>query len=132
MVAILWVGIAGSIGTLLRYFIGLWVGRLGMLSLFPVGTLTVNLIGCLVLGWFAQWAETKRFLSPPVRTGISTGLIGSFTTFSTFSAETVQLFRLGRWESGIAYLVISMFGGLCLVWLGTVIGGKKRKEATHG
>lgn len=126
------VGVGGIIGTLLRYVLGAGIQNWAAQPVFPVGTLTVNLVGCFALGWFSRRVQDHHRIPAPIRTGVSTGLIGSFTTFSTFSAETVQLFRLGRWESGIAYLVISMFGGLCLVWLGTVIGGKKRKEATHG
>ncbi len=125
------VGIAGIIGTLLRYVLGLWVQQLVPQTSFPVGTLAVNLVGCFALGWFFQWVMDKNRISPRVRTSISTGLIGSFTTFSTFSVETVQLFRQGLWGSGIAYVGISMIGGLCLVWMGTAVADRRRERVRH-
>jgi CrcB protein len=126
------VGIAGIIGTWLRYVLGLFVQQSVPHTSFPVGTLTVNLLGCFALGWISQWVMGKSRISPNIRTSISTGLIGSFTTFSTFSAETVQLFRQGLWGSGIAYVGTSMIGGLCLVWLGTVVACRRREEAQNG
>jgi crcB protein len=127
-----WVGLGGVIGTLLRYVLGGSVQHWAAQPAFPVGTLAVNLAGCLALGWFSRWVQDKRRIPTPIRTGISTGLIGSFTTFSTFSAETVQLFRQGMWGSGFAYVAASMIGGLCLVWLGTAAAGRRRKEEAHG
>jgi len=126
------VGMAGVAGTLLRYYIGLWVQQTIPQTPFPVGSLTVNLAGCFALGWFSWWALDNPRLSSAVRTAISTGLIGSFTTFSTFSAETVQLFRQGLWGSGISYAGLSMIGGLALAWLGTAAAGKGRKRERHG
>jgi len=69
------VGIAGIIGTLLRYVLGLWVQQLVPQTSFPVGTLAVNLVGCFALGWFFQWVMDKNRISPRVRTSISTGLM---------------------------------------------------------
>jgi len=123
------VGIAGVIGTLLRYVLGLWVQQSVPPTSFPVGTLTVNLLGCFALGWISQWVMGKSRISPSIRTSISTGLIGSFTTFSTFSAETVQLFRQGLWGNGIGYAGLSMIGGLCLVWMGTAVADRRRERA---
>ena len=126
------VGIAGVIGTLLRYVLGVWVQQSIPHTAFPIGTLAVNLVGCFALGWFSQWVQDKNRISPRIRTSISTGLIGSFTTFSTFSVETVQLFRQGLWGNGIGYAGLSMTGGLFLAWLGTVVAGRRREGAQHG
>jgi len=93
------VGVAGIFGASLRYGLGTWVRQLLPQSVFPFGTLAVNLIGCFVLGWFSAWSRNRR-LSPRFQTAASTGLIGSFTTYSAFSVETVELFRQGLWESG--------------------------------
>lgn len=111
------VGIAGAVGSLLRHSIGVWVHSYGFLS-FPLGTLFTNLIGCFALGWFTQWMSDRGNVSPVIRVGIGTGLIGSFTTFSTFSVETVQLLRQGAWLSGAGYVLLSLWGGLLLAWLG--------------
>jgi CrcB protein len=126
------VGIAGVIGTLLRYWLGMGVQQSVPHSAFPTGTLAVNLAGCFVLGWFSQWALNGGRVSPRIRTSISTGLIGSFTTFSTFSAETVQLFRQGLWGSGLGYAGLSLIGGLCLVWLGMAAAGRRRRGTRNG
>lgn len=124
------VGVAGIFGASLRYGLGTWVRQLLPQSVFPFGTLAVNLIGCFVLGWFSAWSRNRR-LSPRFQTAASTGLIGSFTTYSAFSVETVELFRQGLWESGTAYVAASMLGGLCLVWLGASIASGGRKDANH-
>lgn len=127
-----WIGIAGIVGTWLRYGLGLGVQRLISQPMFPIGTLLINLIGCFALGWFSHWVMDKPYISPSIRTSISTGLIGSFTTYSTFSVETVQLFRQGLYGSGMTYVSISLVGGLCLVWFGTWIAGKGRGRTEHG
>lgn len=128
----LWVGIAGVVGTLLRYYMGLWVQQTVPQTSFPVGTLAVNLAGCFALGWFSRWALDNPRISPSVRTGISTGLIGSYTTFSTFSVETVQLFRQELWGTGILYAGLSLAGGLYLTRLGMALANRRRERAQHG
>jgi len=128
-----WIGIAGIAGTGLRHVLGVWARALFPQTSFPVGTLAVNLIGCFVLGWFAQLVLAKSRISHQVRLAISTGLIGSFTTFSTFSVETVQLIQGGMLGAGIAYAGVSLIGGLLLVWLGAASGiGKSGGRPTEG
>lgn len=127
----IWVGIAGIVGTWLRYGLGLLVQPSLAQPPFPIGTLTVNLIGCFALGWFSQWGLGKIRLSARVRFSISTGLIGSFTTSSTFSVETVQWIRQGWIGSALVYAGTSLIGGLCLVWLGTRVASR-RERAKRG
>ncbi|MFM1650953.1 fluoride efflux transporter CrcB [Brevibacillus sp. B_LB10_24] len=114
--AYLVIGLAGSIGALLRYYIGLWSHE-WWAGPFPLGTLVTNYIGCFVLAWFST-----RVVGRPVpewlRLGITTGLIGSFTTFSTFSVETVQLVHTGHSLTALLYVMTSLWGGLALAWLG--------------
>lgn len=126
------VGIAGIIGTLLRYYMGLWVQQTVPQTSFPVGTLAVNLAGCFALGWFFRGVQDKKWISPHIRTGISTGLIGSFTTFSTFSVEAFQLFRQGHAGIGLLYMGTSAIGGWCLVRLGMAVASRRREETRHG
>ena len=126
-----WVGAAGVVGTLLRYVLGLSVQRFVPSTVFPFGTLAVNLLGCLALGWFSHWMMDTNRLSPRIRAAVSAGLLGSFTTFSTFSVEAVQLFQHGLWWSGLVYVGISMFGRWGMVWLGARVGVKK-KRVQHG
>ena len=127
-----WVGIAGVVGTLLRYCLGLWVQQSVPQTSFPVGTLMVNLAGCFALGWFYGWTMSHNRISPRIRTAVSTGLIGSFTTFSTFSVETVQLFRQGLWGIGIGYAALSLIGGWVLVWWGAAVVRGRKERTQHG
>lgn len=125
------VGIAGVLGTWLRYVLGQWVQQAVPQGGFPAGTLAVNLAGCFALGWFSRWALDNPRIFPRFRTAVSTGFIGSFTTFSTFSVETVQLFRQEQWGIGILYAGLSMAGGLCLTWLGTAVAGRRKERVEH-
>jgi len=118
------VGIGGVVGALLRYYADHFIHTLWP-STFPFGTLLVNFLGCFALGWFLRQTSNKGNISPYIVKGIGTGLIGSFTTFSAFSVETVELLRNGLWLSGISYVLLSLWGGLGLAWLGTSLALKK-------
>jgi CrcB protein len=84
-----------------------------MSSQFPTGTLTVNLIGCLIIGALAGLNNTHS-LSENTRLLLFTGLLGGFTTFSSFSNETVQLLRTGHHLWAALYVVASNAGGFLL------------------
>lgn len=111
-----YVGIAGVLGAILRYLVGL--GLAGESSLFPTATLTANLIGSFLLAWFTTVLFKKSSLPEYVKTAIGTGFVGSFTTFSTFSVETVKLLEGGHAFLGMVYVLISFFGGLMMSRLG--------------
>ncbi|UII54304.1 fluoride efflux transporter CrcB [Cytobacillus spongiae] len=123
----LYIGAGGAIGSLLRYLISLLaIGSWG--NSFPYGTLCANLIGAFLLGWFTSTAG-RKCLSPQLTAGIGTGLIGSFTTFSTLSNELVSLIEQSAYVAAFAYAVISMIAGLLVAYLGMVLGkGKKAGE----
>lgn len=127
-----WVGIAGVIGTWLRFALGNWVQQWSTSTLFPTGTLTVNLIGCFALGWFSRWALSQSRIPRHMHISISTGLIGSFTTFSALSVEFTQLMREGHVAIGMAYSGASMIGGWCLVWLGMLLARKGKEAGFRG
>lgn len=105
------------IGSLLRYLLGSTVDVL-FIGHFPLGTLVINYIGCVALGWVHVWFTLRHTIHPAVRAGVGTGLIGSFTTFSTFSAETVALYHDGFLLIAIIYVLVSVAGGLVLALLG--------------
>ena len=117
-----WIGLAGIVGTCHRHVLGLWAHASFPQTSFPVGTLAVNLIGCFALGWFSHRIAGKFRIPEQARAAVSTGLIGSFTTFSAFSVETVELIRDGMIGAGLAYAGTSLFGGLLFVWLGSAAG----------
>ncbi|MBS4211212.1 MULTISPECIES: fluoride efflux transporter CrcB [Neobacillus] len=109
------VGITGALGAILRYWIGLWLFKGDS---FPFSTLTINLIGSFLLAWFTTNLFKRVSLPPMIATAIGTGFVGSFTTFSTLSVETVQLFHDGKVVLGVLYVAISVIGGLIMSRLG--------------
>lgn len=109
--------IFGSAGTLARYALqGLVQYRTG--PSFPAGTLTVNLVGCFLLGGVAQFALQHLTIPPDWRIGITIGFFGAFTTFSSFGWETVKMLEDGDWGRAVAYVALSVVGGLVAVLAG--------------
>jgi fluoride exporter len=107
----------GSLGTLARYGLqGIVQDRTG--QLFPTGTLAVNLVGCFLLGGIGQFSLTHISIPPDWRIGVTVGFFGAFTTFSTFSWETVHLLDDGDWMRALLYAGLSFLGGLFLLKLG--------------
>jgi CrcB protein len=114
----LWIFLAvgGVAGTLARYSMGGWVhGWAG--TWLPWGTLTINLLGSLVLG-FAMRAAATLPVSPEVRGLVTVGFCGAFTTFSTFMYETAVLMQAGEWSRAALYAVGSLLLGLVAMGLG--------------
>ena len=91
---ILYLGLFGGMGCIARYMVSGWVYNLAGKTL-PYGTLAVNVIGSLLLGLFMEGSLRSTLLSPELRFGITVGFLGGFTTFSTFSYETVRLMEEG-------------------------------------
>ncbi len=93
---ILLIGLAGALGTLTRYGVGLWAGRtLG--SSFPYGTLIVNLVGCFLIAGISYAALSTTLISPTLRLTLTTGFMGGLTTYSSFNLETTQLLQSRGW-----------------------------------
>ena len=88
---------------------------------FPVGTFLVNVLGCLVVGVPAGLVERQGWSSPDARIFLFTGVTGGFATFSAFGLETVFLLRRGEVAIALAYVALSVFGGLAVLWLGMMI-----------
>ena len=88
---------------------------------FPFGTLIVNVAGSFVMGWLFALFAVRMHVAPEMRLIVMTGFLGAFTTFSTFSAETLALLQAGRWLAGAANVLLSV--ALCLgaAWLGTLL-----------
>src|SRR5699024_12508053 len=108
------VGIGGILGAMGRYTVSLLFTSS---TDFPFATLTVNLIGCFFLSYLLNNEQIKSRLKPEAFIALSTGLICSFTTFSTFSVVTIELMTRNFFLAAF-FVVISVFGGLGLCYLG--------------
>ena len=128
MTKILLVGAGGAIGAILRFLISGWSQRLLPNSIFPYGTLTVNVIGCIVIGLLAGLAETRQILNPETRAFLMIGILGGLTTFSSFGLETYNLFKDGDLLRSGLNVIIHVIVAFVAVWAGyalaSLIGGK--------
>lgn len=119
------VGLSGTLGAILRYLIGI---SFFTHSSFPYATLAINLIGSFLLAWLTTRFFKKVSWPSHITTAIGTGFVGSFTTFSTLSVETVQLFQAGDRMLGVLYVLVSMIGGLLMSRLGFNLGKEEPKS----
>lgn len=121
---VLAVAVGGAVGSALRYMTTLGAARLVGTS-FPLGTLLVNVLGCLLAGFVFGLAEERAVLSPIVRILLLTGFLGGYTTFSTFAVETVTLLQDGSWAAALGSLMGNILvGGACAlagVYLGRAV-----------
>lgn len=117
---LLWIGLGGAIGSILRYLLSGVAQNAVPRSTFPIGTLIVNVCGCFAIGVLAELVESRGFMAPGTRSFLMVGLIGGFTTFSAFASETVNAARDGA--SGVAVLnvALNLALGLAAVWLGRI------------
>lgn len=121
------VGLAGILGASARYGLGLLIGHVAV-GVFPWATLTINLIGCFVLGYATHFLFKTTLLHQYAMTALGTGFVGSFTTFSTFSVESVELLRTGVYSYAFAYISLSLFGGLLLSYVGYLLGTRRLRR----
>jgi CrcB protein len=115
------IGIGGAAGAILRFItsksVQTWVG-----GSFPFGILAVNLIGSFAIGILATLFIERSSLDPIWRAGILIGLLGGFTTFSSFSLDTINLLRNGAVMQATLYIFSSVFLCLLAAWLGILLG----------
>jgi fluoride exporter len=93
---LLWISLGGALGTAARYLLSVWLLR-ALGPAFPYGTLAVNVIGSFLLGAIMQAGLDTTLLSPTTRAVLGTGVMGGFTTYSTFNYETLQYLQEGAW-----------------------------------
>lgn len=103
----------GAVGTLARYGLGGLI-QIRMGSAFPYGTLLINLTGCFFLGLLGQLMLNRTAVSPELRTAITVGFFGGYTTFSSFGWETAKMLEAGEWLRATTYVVASVVAGLLL------------------
>jgi CrcB protein len=117
---ILLIGAGGFLGSIARYFVSLLNLSISFYSL-PVGTLTVNVAGSLVIGFLTGIADKSMILSTEWRLFLMVGLCGGFTTFSTFTNENLMLLHNGQLLTVLLYTGLSVFLGFLAVYIGYVI-----------
>ncbi len=111
----------GGVGCILRYLMGPAVQRMFEGWIFPIGTFSVNMLGCLIIGFLGQLAESKAMFQGDMRAAVFVGLLGGFTTFSSFGFETFQLIRDGQFLYASANAVLQLVLGLFFVYAGFVL-----------
>jgi fluoride exporter len=113
------IAVFGALGALARNGVDGWIAnRTG--GAFPWGTLAVNISGCVLLGFLFTILTERLAADATLRFGLTTGFLGAYTTFSTFSLETVRLLQQGSLRSGIANMILSLLLGLLGVYAGIV------------
>lgn len=114
------VAVGGALGSMARFGVGHWVAAwLG--SRFPYGTLLVNLLGCLLMGLLVVLIDERWALPPQWRAFALVGLLGGFTTFSSFSLEAYTLLRTQQWLAALLYVAGSLLLGLLALAAGIVL-----------
>ncbi len=119
---ILVVGVGGFIGAVARYGLSGLAKRCSTTS-FPVGTLVVNVLGCLAIGSLMWYIESREGLSPNIRLFVMVGLLGSLTTFSAFGCETIELMRAGDMRLAMISVLANVMLGLAAVVVGRSLPG---------
>lgn len=121
MIQLVSIAMGGALGAVLRYLVSNGVYSLFGRT-FPWGTLTVNILGSLLMGFLYIFFVERSAVSTEMRSFVLIGLLGSFTTFSTFSIETLTLLEAGEVVSAGLNMLLSVFCCLAACWLGVTIG----------
>jgi CrcB protein len=117
---VVWIGIAGALGALARYDLGTAVGQ--RFPNFPWGTLVINVSGSFALGLLFVVLTERTTASPELRSALTIGFLGAYTTFSTFSLETVKLIEDGAMVAAAMNVVGNVALGLTAAWAGVALG----------
>lgn len=114
------IGLGGFLGSTSRYYLqNLVTSKIPIM--FPLGTLIINLTGSLLIGLFFGYIEKNHWFSPEVRLFLTIGFCGSFTTFSTFAFENLEMLRSGNYMNFAIYTGLSVGLAIVLVWVGYLI-----------
>lgn len=113
--------LGGGIGAALRYWLSGTIARTSG-SAFPIGTVTVNIAGCFLIGLFMTAFEERFLVTPQLRLFLTIGILGGFTTFSTFSYETVMMLKDAEYMSASLNAALSLFSCLLATYAGGALG----------
>jgi CrcB protein len=112
------VGLGGFIGSASRYALAGWSHRLLPATVFPLGTLAVNVVGCFAIGALGGLMEIRQVVGPGARLFIMIGILGGFTTYSTFAYETLGLLHAAAIGKSILNICLHVALGLAAAWAG--------------
>ena len=112
-----YVALGGALGSVARYAVASWI-QFRTNNIFPIGTLVVNLSGSFLLGLILRYALETPAVTPELRALLTTGILGGYTTFSTFSYETATLLEEGDWQRATLYVGLSVLMSLAGAFLG--------------
>src|SRR5436190_16242572 len=115
---LLGIGVGGFIGSVLRYLVSGYVQQISQSVQFPYGTLLVNVVGCFIIGLLSQLADARGVFTAELRAFVFIGILGGFTTFSTFGNETMNFLREGENFPALVNVGAHIVLGLGAVWLG--------------
>jgi fluoride exporter len=121
VLAIVLVGVGGFLGSVLRYLVGGWVHRVLDNPWFPYGTLFVNFTGCLIIGFLGGLTENRQVFNPEARLFLFLGVLGGFTTFSSFAYETSALLNDRQCVAASINVGLQVMLGLVAVWTGSFL-----------
>jgi CrcB protein len=124
MLSYMWVAIGGALGTTARYWLSGVVAR-SVGETFPWGTLVINVTGSFVIGFFGALTgpDGRLFVGSTARQFVMVGMCGGYTTFSSFSLQTLNLMNDGEWLQGGVNIGLSVLLCMIAVWAGVVLGG---------
>ncbi len=121
MWAMLWVGLGGFFGANARYLVSGWAAeRWG--AGFPYGTFVINITGSFILGFFLAFAQQRPWVHPTSRLMFAVGFVGAYTTFSTYTYESIRLMQDGQMILAVTNIVGSVLAGLVAVVAGLALG----------
>lgn len=118
---VLAIAAGGAAGSVLRFWLSTWVHSFAGRS-FPYGTLAVNVLGCLAMGFLFVLLVERLSGNTVLRAGILIGVLGGFTTFSSFSIETFNLIEQGAWLKSVANMAASLLLCVGATWAGVILG----------
>lgn len=128
------VGIAGFLGAITRFALSK-VLKIGIFGVFPFSMMFINLTGCFILSFFLTLTLERLEINPRLRLAIGTGFLGAYTTFSTFTVDSLNLIRSGHLLLAMVYILGTSFGSVIFAWLGVtlsrLITKSKQEEAEN-
>jgi len=117
------IGLGGFIGSIARYKLGEWMMPFSSFTKLPFHTFFINSLGCFFIGFLNAFLEKHNIINGEIRPLLIIGLLGGFTTFSTFGSESFDLFKKSEFFIAILYICLTVIIGVLSVWIGNKCGG---------